>query len=215
MWQKSNSSFLFTFRVLLQLILIVLSLLTRGCAGDPDPDAPGVCKLSCAGAKLGSTEMEIVSMTGDSPINISCSGIQDGDDYIGTVPLRFMIQKKRSKLPAETLPGDSSASTSASSSASSGAAGGAVTSTAELTKLPLSGVSFEALVVSGYLSEATNPDDEFKYQGIVTPTDEWCTDSCGTGAVDIMPMCKQGLNPITILVHSGPIYKTFTVNVTP
>lgn len=182
--------------------VMILSFLINSCAAAPDlSDSQGVCSLQCSNAKIGSSNMRVRFLSEN--MQISCSGIADNEAYIGTVPIRFAFERPLIKLPAEDIP----------------AAGGASEDKPEKFNdkggLPASGISFEPIVVSGYLGPTNTSDPRFKYKGIVTGLDEWCTDSCGIGTIDIVPLCKSINNIVTLMIRSGSVSNSIQVTVTP
>ena len=186
--------------ILSSCVLITLGFLVSVCAGQPDSSSPGNCQLACGLAKIGASDMR-VRFLAKTPIVVSCQGIADGQNYIGTVPIRFVIERlKGPTLPAETVPGDAADSKP---------------KPFEDVGIPTPGISFEPIIESGYLGPDNPDDDQFKYKGIVTGQTEWCTDSCGVGAIDLVPLCKSVTNPITLLVHSGPVSGETIITVTP
>lgn len=195
------------------LMPVTLGFMLNVCGADPDIDeAPGVCPLSCFNAKIGSKEMQIRFLSEE--ISISCQGIADGQPYIGTVPISFAVESPERKLPASSVVSGPGGATEEEPKPFE----------ADTVKgTPAPKVSFEAVVIGGYLGSSDladtsfdNPDDErYKYRGILTSMDEWCTDSCGVGRVEIVPQCKSQVNTITLLVSSGPVSKEIKITVNP
>jgi hypothetical protein len=195
-------------------LILTSAALFRSCGADPDlSDAPGVCKLDCGGAKIGSDDMNIVPFTNN--ITVNCNGA-GAANYDGTVQVRFAINRPKPTLPASTI-GSSSTDSSASSGTGGGAPGGTVGSTggAMGSTVPVSGVSFEALVVSGVMGPSNVDDSRAKYKGIATPMDEWCTDSCGVGAIDVIPKCSSSSTTLTLLIKAGPVASPVTLTIAP
>ena len=58
-------------------------------------------------------------------------------------------------------------------------------------------------------------DIEFapQYKGIRTAQEEWCTDSCGVGMVELRPWCTTKTQEVKVLLRSGSVAKEVTVTV--
>ena len=185
--------------VMLRLATILLiSLLVATCAADQD--SPGFCSLSCDAPKMPSVDSEIVFLGFEdtNEITLHCQGNLD-QPYPAEIALRFRVQQKKSKIKS-ILPSDGQTTETATDSEAI---------------IPISGISFEPTVISGSTT-SNNPDDSSaKYRGILTPQSEWCTDSCGVGAVDVLPECRTNLHDITVNVKAGPIAKSFVIKVDP
>jgi hypothetical protein len=71
-----------------------------------------------------------------------------------------------------------------------------------LSEVPKAGIGFEPFVYGQVAVEKSgqgyNPTDKsvtpFKFAGVVTPSTEWCTDSCGVATVEIWPLCIRGVS---------------------
>ena len=176
------------FKKKIAIMFLIISLLR--CGAYPDlAEAPGTCFLNCQTAIIGSTEMRIRLLNDGT--SLTCEGIGDAP-YNSIVPVRFVVERK--KLPEE------------------------MSNPENLEEyVPVPGISFESLILGGQMSPQKNPSDSRdKYDGILTPMDDWCSDSCGVGSIDIVPMCTPiGINTVTILVHSGSLSATATISVVP
>ena len=82
--------------------------------------------------------------------------------------------------------------------------------------IPKAGIGFEPLL-SGSLSVAnTNPEFKtsptevtpFKFAGVVTPSSEWCTDSCGVATYEFWPNCITGGQTL----RAGVVIQNITVD---
>lgn len=83
---------------------------------------------------------------------------------------------------------------------------GKVTKKEEST--PVAAVSVLPIISGGLDKNSTHVDNDVEnnpaYSGIRTPKSEWCSDSCGTVSLEIMPLCIQKTeNSITIVLQSG------------
>ena len=49
--------------------------------------------------------------------------------------------------------------------------------------------------------------------GILTSKDEWCTDACGVASIDVVPLCMEDDNEVSILMQSGLVSKMVKIKV--
>jgi len=186
------------------LILSISSLLLQ-CSGALD--GPGMCSLSCGSSIAAPPEASLAFMgfAPNTSLSLACNG-QPGR-YPKAVPIYFTITQPGQPLPADQIPGDSinlPVSTGSSTNAST-----ALSSA-------LGGISFNVSIQGGVMAPIANPSSSAdQYTGIVTPQSQWCTNSCGTGHVDIVPACESSQNIITLLVESGGISNYLTITVNP
>jgi hypothetical protein len=185
------------------------------CSTGPDGNnAPGTCSLDCRSAKIGSNEMRVRFLS-PPKLDLYCYGL-DNTAYPNNVPIRFVVEKRNNSLPAEKR---STTANSPAESAESDTASGS-DSTTDATPVagenwvPVSGVSFSPLLLQGE-GGVTNADPRDRYQGVVTPPGDWCTDSCGVGAVDFKPLCRTALNDIQLGIVSGSLSGTIQILVNP
>lgn len=176
----------------------LLAILLGDCSASPDGNSIGNCQLSCTDGKIAPSNAKIRFLGGD--IKTACEGIASGTDYPSSIPVQFVIEQANPppSLPASTIPGSTNTTD---------------TSTAPI---PLAGVYFEPLILAGLM--ASNPDDPngpAKYKGIFTPQDQWCTDSCGVGLVEIVPLCFGTTNTVSLQIHSGAAAAVSTITVSP
>lgn len=192
-------------------VLVIMGFMKASCAADPDlANAPGTCTLNCVGAKLGSNDMRIRFLTNNLTVNcFERSNANPEVDYFTEIPIRFVIEKRRRILPAEMDPNGT-------------VLGGEIVAGDENDQgadaekwVPISGISFQPIVASGIGGTSINEVlDLPRFQGIRTPDTEWCTDSCGVGALNLLPRCKaNGTNILNLGVSSGALYNTTTINV--
>ncbi|MBP6217418.1 MAG: hypothetical protein KA436_02400 [Oligoflexales bacterium] len=185
------------------LFIIFSSFFIKNCGASPDlVEAPGLCKLSCSDPKIAGSDMSI--RFDSTEITVNCFGIASGQEY-GPIPVRFVVESEQKTLPAESVPGDVTGGT---------ATGGATAAEGVPKKVPIGAVSFEAVVISGQMGAENPSDDRSKYKGIATPMEEWCTDSCGVGNIDLVPLCLgEDANPVSLLIRSGSLSKELKVTV--
>jgi hypothetical protein len=177
------------------LFLSVFSLFICVCAATPDPSSPGSCKLTCANSKLPANNARI-RLLGGNAITLACQGIAAGQNYPESVPIYFIIEQTSAVLPTTPIPGEKAPDPLVAD-----------------VGTPVAGVSFEPAVLAG-IGGPANPDDTAsKYKGIITSQDEWCTDACGVGVFEFVPLCTGAVNTITLQVHSGGASTTTTLTV--
>ncbi len=184
----------FVFKIIL-LILLWFNLIT--CSGKPS-GGPGLCALSCDSASLASTDsnLRILDESDNPTMTVSCTGISPGEPYSGKIPLRFMFTRKAPIVITPGVPGDDPK-----------------TMPPQEVIIPMPNISFNPLILAGSLP--TSDGGDTLYRGILTPQEEWCTDSCGVGALDIQPTCEQDPYDLQILIQSGSKGKIFTIRVEP
>ncbi len=171
------------------------------CSGSPDlQESGGACSLQCSGAIIAGDEVHVRFMTAEN-LSLSCAGLKKGDPYPGAVPVRFIVERPKKKLPASQMPGETPSSDF---------------ETHEKYGIPVSGVSFEASILGGIMVTSTNPgDNRYRYAGIQTPVEEWCTDSCGVGSIEIQPTCLEETNTVTVGIRSGSAFSSTKLTLTP
>ncbi len=153
-----------------------------------EPQGQGFCAISCSGETIAPSDYKIEFIGKGEDLALSCEGIQTGNPYPSEVPLRFRFLKK-----VPTKKGDS---------------------TTTDTYTPVSGIDYEVVVVSGRMAQDNPTDPAAKYRGILTPMEEWCTDSCGVGGIDLLPTCLDDDQTVSILVRSGAVGELFNIKVT-
>ena len=176
---------------------------------------PGICPLSCSYSQIATTDMSIRLLHGDT-IEIACQDVVTDTLYKNPIPIRFVVERKTGE--ASATENSSSSTGSGGTSSSSGAGADTKTDASSSNTMPASAISFEATILTGFMLDQPNPGDpsgQNKYKGILTSMNEWCTDACGVGAIDIVPLCKKKENVVTVLLRSGAIAKTITVKVKP
>lgn len=81
---------------------------------------------------------------------------------------------------------------------------------------PVPNISIEPLI-NGIRPNLNNENDgDDRYRGILTPKENWCSDSCGVISLQVASVCPpvNGNNDLSIQVHSGALYSdeaTFTI----
>ena len=179
----------------------MIFILLWGCSAQTESPGSGSCSLKCESPKAGASNFGIKLLTDVAAISSQCifSDAQRPTEPLnGPVQLRYLVYEKLgafSQLPEAASP--SGGGSTAGGGASTGGASGA-SSTIDI--VPRGGIGFEPFVLGQAAVEKSgqgyNPSDKsvtpFKYQGVVTPSAEWCTDTCGVATVEIWPLCIRG-----------------------
>lgn len=127
------------------------------------------------------TNKMIITSLVANPIEIECNGGQTPGETHAPFPLRFRIER-----PSMEIGSDGSDEGSEEGEGSG-------------DMLPATAISYDYQLLDGILSEDIN---NFETS---------CTDSCGTGMLEIVPVCGPNDNIIQVLIQSGPISETLTV----
>jgi hypothetical protein len=121
--------------------------------------------------------------------------------------VRFVVEKRYQTLPADPR------------SAEEDPTGTGGTSTTAPTPgeqwQPVSGVSFHPLMLQGLGGGDYNGENRDRFKGVLTSPDDWCTDSCGVGSVEIKPQCKKTVNEVKLGIFSGALSELITITVNP
>jgi hypothetical protein len=174
--------------------LAVLIAASVGCAADPEDPARGSCSLSCSQPRVAATEFKVKPLIADQAVTVRCSG---PGELNGPVQVRYKIYEESTPV---TLP-----TGGASLQENGGGAGGGV------MEQPKAGIGFEPVVMGGVSIDRTT--DEFKsdggsvtpwkFAGVVTPSSEWCSDSCGVMTFEFWPSCGEDGNDVVAGVYAG------------
>ena len=70
------------------------------------------------------------------------------------------------------------------------AAAAGLLATPLLEKRPVAGIGFEPYVVGAM--DGTSSTGEGRFNGVLTESGEWCSDTCGVMSYQIMPKCVSG-----------------------
>ncbi len=165
--------------------VLALAAGISGCSAEPD-GAGGLCEISCADAKIGSSQFKIKKVTPD--VNLTCLGGFTGTRSIGgPILVQFMVIKE-----ADLGTGNGS----------------------KAREIPVRNISIEPLI-RGVMDEAATADEfksgstivPYRYAGVKTPSAEWCSDSCGVVSLEVQPVCIEGAtNNVTVSIHSGGLF---------
>ena len=163
----------------MKVAFFILLAATIGVSCSVKPSSdPGLCSLSCSDAIITGNQYKIEGVYGD--FNVECSGA------FTSPQLAFFRVIEEVSIDGETV------------------------------KRPVPNVSVQPLISGNF--DATKTDSslldgngdvvDYKYTGIVTPKDKWCSDSCGVVALEVWPNCPAvGYdNPVNIRVHSGSLF---------
>jgi len=177
-------------------------LTLAACSAQTESDSKGTCTLNCSQHYTAAGEFEVVPLIADGAedINLACEADFAGQkkDILPTnlpVQVRFLVYEK---IPPFGQGQDTSTTGDAAGGTTGGTTGGDQTATPLMTRVPRAGIGFEPWVNGLPAVEKTNPEfydgknvSPAKYAGVVTPSAEWCTDSCGVATYEVWPDCKQ------------------------
>ncbi len=187
------------------LILHMVGGFALSCGTEADPsNSPGTCRKSCESTRLANKDMRIRFLS-PSDISLNCYGNVE-QAYQQSLPIRFVIEKKYTALPAEA----------GTDGSSSGSSGGSATGGGGEVGLwqPVSGISFYPLLMQGQGGN-TNSDPRPDFQGVETVSDEWCTDTCGVGSLNIRPLCRSEANTMKLGIFSGSLSGVMGITMDP
>jgi len=165
------------------LIGVLITLLT---ACSEEPEDPGLCSLNCNKAIIGPIEAQILAVQATQ--NIVCPASL----ALGPVPDPLLFQFVISSTYDTIIDPTSK-------------------------QMPLPSVSIEpiALGLRSSLPEH-NPNVSIngniftpaRYKGIVTPASNWCSDSCGVVAVELVALCPPPgeSSDITVQIRTGSLF---------
>ncbi len=201
-------------KVLISGLMLMLSFFVTTCAAEKDAARPGMCALKCSNSVIGGGQttfpdpnVRIRLVTKLEGMGCAVDKPTDEYDFGGPVTLHFLAERKVTAERGEGL------------AESDVAAGGIYSPAQGWVSIP--NMAIEPIVLGGILSiketaqefKVTNPDtneeevEPYEYVGVVTPKDQWCSDSCGVIALQIWPKCVGGItNNIALAVHSGSLY---------
>lgn len=174
---------------------LMISLINLGWSCSYKPEDPGLCKLNCTDAIIGSNDVPL-SMSLKSNTNaITCSAAAAGQVINDPFFAQFLIAESFDS--GAEIPG----------------------------QRPVPFISVEP-IVNGLRSDLPehNPNVEIngniftpaRYKGIITPKDNWCSDSCGVVTLEVAAVCPPAgsSSDVSIQMHTGALYSdiaTFTV----
>ena len=186
-------------------------MLNMNCAADPDFDtSPGSCSISCSDAKIGSNDMRIrfIFPEGDASPLLPLRCFNNADTvYPKLIPIQFVFEKPRRILPAEQIGGDGDTVI--------GGSGGELGERNNAQQwVPVSGVGFRPVLIAGEVPNINDVGDEFyNGDGVSTPEEEWCTDSCGVGTINVRANCvAQQINNVQFGIISGSLNNIVKIN---
>jgi hypothetical protein len=208
-----------------------------GCAASPESASPGTCTLNCSKTRVGAVEYGVRRLFPDKRITLPCSlqGAQNGiSPHNGPVQVRYLIYEN--VPPFTTLPEPAAAAgggAAGGGAAGGGAAGGGTAATgARMLQtgpleaiVPKPGIGFEPVLFGSVSVEKTNAEFKsspteatpFKFAGVVTPSSEWCSDSCGVATFEFWPNCITGGQTIQsgIFIQNTPVEESYEIELTP
>lgn len=190
---------------------------TMACAVDSDSQMRGSCKLSCSAPKVAAGEYEIVPLAAEdnTEVELFCSAAFKTENkkilpYNKPLQVKYYIYElvpafgKQSVDPREDPPGQ--------------AANNANTVPPLVERVPKSGIGFEPLLFGAMATENTNSSllnqgrdtvSSGKFDGVVTPPEEWCSDTCGIMTYEFWPVCIEGADNqvVASLAAGGALLK--------
>ncbi|HYX39024.1 MAG TPA: hypothetical protein VE954_38460 [Oligoflexus sp.] len=158
------------------------------------PEDPGLCKLNCSGAIIGSNDVPLSMSLKSATTQVTCDAGAAGQVINDPFFAQFLISEAFEAGTA--APG----------------------------QRPVPFISIEP-IVNGLRSDLPehNPNVEIngdiftpaRYKGIITPKDNWCSDTCGVVTIEVAAVCPPAgsSSDISIQMHSGALYSdiaTFT-----
>jgi hypothetical protein len=174
------------------VLLVTLINLGAGCAYKPED--PGLCKLNCSSAVIGSNDLPLSMSLQSATNNVTCSAASAGQVISDPFFAQFLVSEAFDA--GVDQPG----------------------------KRPVPFISVEP-IVNGLRSDLPehNPNVEIngniftpaRYKGIITPKDNWCSDTCGVVTIEVAAVCPPpgSTSEISIQMHTGALYSdvaTFT-----
>ena len=163
------------FKSIARIIISMCVLLLNSCSNKSE--SPGLCSLNCDNAIIAPIEGRLIPLV--SSYNYSCGAGQGGQPVSDPVLIKYLAVYQEASGQGQ----EAAATTNDLISAS---------------RMPLASLSFEP-VIFGQRSSAPehNPNVEIngdiitpaKYKGVLTPRDNWCTDTCGVASVEVVPLC--------------------------
>ena len=168
----------------------VIALASCGAAED---EVPGVCALDCGSATIGNPNNYSIDAIGADIGDITCSA---GTSF--TLTQQFKV----SRTDASDIGYDGAGNVST---------GGGDAAEGEGAKgVPVAGVSMAVTTSGSVFNADDNPvgSDFPEYNGIATPSEEWCTDACGVFKVQLNVTCPSGGGTTSFTVQSGALAKS-------
>lgn len=185
---------------------------TAACAVDTDSQTRGSCKLSCSAPKVGAGEYEIVPLApeGSNEVGLFCSAAFQAENK-NILPYNKPLQVKYSIY--ELVPAFGRNSLDPREDPPSNSAESAKAQAPLVERIPKGGIGFEPLLFGLMATENTNPAllnqdgnsvSSGKFDGVVTPQSEWCSDTCGVMTYEFWPVCIAGKdNQVTAGLVAG------------
>jgi hypothetical protein len=169
----------------LSIVGLLAVFIVGGCGVKPEGRG-GQCELKCSKAVIGSNRLRIKPIN-DGTVTVQCAGeFTETKPLDGPILVQFVAYDEVGKDYR----------------------------TGEPRRVPVSNISIEPLVTGLMDGEATNAElregsssAAYRYSGIVTSSDEWCSDACGVISLEVQPVCVSGAtNEVSVQIHSGSLY---------
>ncbi len=166
---------------------IATTLLFNLTACSYKPEDPGLCKLNCSNAIIAGNDTPMSLTLQTSTQSIACPAGAAGQPLTDPLFMQFLVAEAFNN-------------------------GGDVAG-----QRPVPFISVEP-IVNGLRSDLPkdNPNVEIngdvftpaRYKGILTPKDNWCSDSCGIITVEVAAACPPAgsSSDLSVQLHSGALY---------
>lgn len=178
------------------------------CAAEPENQANGTCKLSCSTPRVGSStyKYKMLGPTGGLA-SMQCIANFNGNALApaaGPVQVRFQVFEYQQKsFPSDDYGSGNQGPLPKSGEVPPDDSGDDPSPKGDRPYTwvePVSGVGFEPVLygdrdvskTTGEFKTGNDSVSAFKYAGVVTPSSEWCSDSCGIVTYEFWPDCRQG-----------------------
>lgn len=164
--------------------LVYIFFILSSCSAESED--PGLCNISCSGSIIGPVEAEIELMGQSS--GVTCQASEAGTALSSPLTFFFRVVEKVDFEGVEQL-------------------------------LPKPSVSIDP-IVNGLMSseaihnpnvvldQASNAYSPARYQGIITPQSNWCSDSCGVVTMEVYPICPPAgeTSTVDVQIHTGSLF---------
>jgi hypothetical protein len=175
--------------------VLMMSLINVALGCSYKPEDPGLCKLNCSSAIIGSNDVPLSMKLQSATNSVTCSAAAAGQVINDPFFAQFLVAE------AFDAGGDTPG------------------------QRPVPFISIEP-IVNGLRSDLPehNPNVEIngniftpaRYKGIITPKDNWCSDTCGVVTVEVAAVCPPpgSSSEISIQMHSGALYSDIATFIT-
>lgn len=171
----------------MKYFIFMLETLFFVCACSVKPDDPGLCKLNCAKAVIAGNDIGMKIEFTTTPVAVSCPAAAGGQPLTDAFFVQFLVSEEFDN------------------------------GTDVKGHRPVPNVSIEP-ITDGSRSDlpAHNPNvaisgtfyNPERYKALITPKDNWCTDSCGVVSLEVFGQCPApgGNTELGVQIHTGALY---------